>query len=159
MKMKNLTKLLIGSMMVMSTAAFADGFVCSSESGLNVKVYNKTSAEEGTRNAGVMIISDSNVSDGKKTIARFQADNGVLNNAGASYAADVDLRFNDSNLKGRNIGGTKFGFLKQINLDVDFLYSQPVEKGATLKGTLTLIKRNGDSNEIELTCTRYLKAE
>jgi hypothetical protein len=97
------------------------------------------------------------VGAGKKTIARFTGTNETLTNVGASYEATVDLRFNDSNLAGRNIGGTKLGMLKTIALDIDFSYSTPLAAGETVDGTLTLIKRNGEELTHKVECTRYLK--
>ncbi len=146
------------SVSALSTAALADGFECQAPTGdLNVKAYNSTHAGEGTRNAAVLILSNPQISSGRKTIARFTDVNGTLANSGASFEADVDLRYNDSARKGELIGGTKLGELDTITLDVAFSYGSPVEAGAELPGKLTLVKRNGDLIELDLVCTRYLK--
>src|SRR3989338_1707434 len=102
----------MAAVMASSTAAFADGFVCETRAqDLNVKVYNNTNPELGTRTAAVMVLSDPSVSHGRKTIARFQNSNGLISNTGAHYEAKVDLRYNDSARKGELIGGTKLGQL------------------------------------------------
>jgi long-subunit fatty acid transport protein len=141
-----------------SSFAHADGFVCKTVEGdLTIKAYNNTQAEEGTRNAAVMVLSDPSIGFGKKTIARFTDLNETLTNVGASYEAKVDLRFNDSNLAGRNIGGTKLGFVKAVVLEVVFSYNTPVSQGSELEGTLTLVKRNGQELTHDVLCKRYLK--
>ena len=154
--MKKLVFVLIA--LSLSSVSHADGFVCQTEAGdLTIKAYNNTQPENGTRNSAVLVLSDPSVGAGKKTIARFSHTNETLTNVGASYEAKVDLRFSDSNLGGRNIGGTKLAMLKTIVLDVNFSYSTPVAAGATVSGTLTLIKRNGQELTHEVSCSRYLK--
>lgn len=144
--------------MATSSAAFADGFMCETRTKkLNVKVFNNTKPEYGTRNAAVMVLSDSSVSSGRKTIARFTDVNNRIINTGAHYIADVDLRYNDSSRKGELIGGTKLGELDTVELDVDFNYSQPMAHGEYTRGLLTLNKRNGKIIEFALDCYRYLK--
>lgn len=142
----------------LSAIAHADGFVCQTEGeDLIIKAYNHTDAADGTRNAAVMVLSDPSINSGKKTIARFSDVNETLTNVGASYEATVDLRFNDSSLGGRNLGGTKLGYVKSILLDIDFTYAAPVTDMEVIAGTLTLIKRDGDAITHSVNCTRYLK--
>jgi hypothetical protein len=146
------------SMILASTSAFADGFECeSARDNLVIKVYNQTAPSAGTRNAAVMIAADTNVSEGRKTIARFSDANLTLGNEGSVYTANVDHRFNDSNRKGELIGGTKIGALKYLVLGIDFSYARPVPAGSLLRGELTLVKRNGEQLAIDLVCSRYLK--
>jgi hypothetical protein len=139
-----------------ASSALADGFVCKNED-LAVKVYNNTEAKVGTRTAAVMVISDRNVAYGRKTIARFTDMNGRISQKGASYLADVDLRYSNSSRKGELIGGTKLGELHTIQLDVDFSYANPIPAGELVSGALTLNKRNGDTITLDLECERYLK--
>ncbi|GIL17748.1 MAG: hypothetical protein BroJett040_14990 [Oligoflexia bacterium] len=143
--------LLVGSM------AFADGFVCTSESGLNVKVFHHTQPEMGTRTAAIMVISDSQVGGGNKTIAKFTDVKGTLSSSHLTYVGNVDLRFADSRKKGELIGGTKLGQLDTIELDVNFSYMNPLENGELTEATLTLNKRNGDQIIEAAQCVRYLK--
>ena len=155
--MKNII-FVMAAVMATSSAAFADGFVCETRAqDLNVKVYNNTKAENGTRNAAVMVVSDPSVTYGRKTIARFTDVNGTISSKGAYYTANVDLRFNDSSRKGELIGGTKLGELDTIELAVDFNYSRPIADGEEVRGTLLLNKRNGQTIEKALDCVRYLK--
>lgn len=143
---------------IFSVNAQADGFLCETVRGdLKVKVFNNTDAEEGTRVASTLIISDTTVSAGRKTIARFTDANGTLESEGARYVADVDLRFNDSGRAGELISGTKLGELDRIIVGVDFSYAAPVEAGEELSGHLVLVKRNGDRIRRALVCSRYLK--
>jgi uncharacterized protein YdbL (DUF1318 family) len=151
-------KLMIAVLAMGVSNAMADGFVCETLDGaLTVKVYNRTDADEGTRNASVMILSDNTVQYGRKTIAKFDADNQVLDNRGAGYIANVDLRYNDSGRGGENIGGTKLAQLDAIALDIDFSYGAPMKSGEIAEGVLTLIKRNGAEITIDVDCERYLK--
>jgi hypothetical protein len=141
-----------------SPAAFADGFVChNSREALSVKVFNNTDPSAGTRNGAVMVLSDLSVGAGNKTIARFTDSNLTLSNQSSKYAAKVDHRFNDSNRKGELIAGTNIGALAQVNLDLDFSYARPVAHGAFVRGTLGLIKRNGQTTNLAMDCSRYLK--
>ncbi len=143
---------------LVSANAHADGFTCeATRDSLAVTVYNHTQPSEGTRNAAVMVVSDPSLQFGNKTVARFSDVNSTLSNRGAFYVADVDLRFNDSGRKGELIGGTKLGQLKHIKLDVDFSYGEPVNAGDVVPALLSLIKRNGDTIEISMNCSRYLK--
>ena len=157
--MKNATLALAGLLaMGFSANAQADGFVCQANDGtLTVKVYNNTHAEDGVRNAAVMVLSDPRVSDGSHTIARFKAENSRLNNDGAVFTADVDLRYNDSSRSGEYVAGTRLGYVDTFTLDVDFSYGNPVSRGDKLDGTLVVAKRNGTKTRLEMTCARYLK--
>lgn len=158
-KEKNMKSVLFTALISLATtAANADGFLCETTDGsLNVKVFNNTYAEDGTRNVAVMVVSDANVGAGNKTIARFTGANQTVSSEGAQYHAKVDLRYNDSGRKGELILGTKLGYLASIDLAVDFLYGQDMENGEQTSGVLTLTKRNGDEISSPMVCTRYLK--
>jgi len=145
-------------MTAFSVSAQADGFNCQTADGsLKVKLFNHTNPEVGTRVAAVMVLSDTAVAHGRKTIARFQEVNGVLSNRSSRYEANVDLRFNDSGRKGELILGTKLGMLDTVIADIDFSYAAPVAAGEEVEGTLVLVKRDGSRIKSELVCTRYLK--
>ena len=151
------TLLITLAMIITTGAAQADGFRCITDSGLNIQVYNHTSAELGTRSGAMMVISDANVGLGNKTIASFSAEKKTLTSHELTYFAKVDLRVVESRRKGENIGGTKLGQLEQIILAVDFTYAQPMLSGERTAGLLTLVKRNGEELVEDATCTRYLK--
>jgi hypothetical protein len=140
-----------------SMVAKADGFVCTSESGLVVRVYNHTSAEEGTRTAAIMVLSDSSIGAGNKTIASFSDTKRTLSSSHQVYTAKVDLRVSESNRKGELIAGTKLGQLSKIVLDVFFSYAAPLAHGEEVGAELTLVKRNGDQIVESANCARYLK--
>jgi hypothetical protein len=102
-------------------------------------------------NETVMVISDSTIQHGRKTIARFTAEAGTLEAlatvAGERFVGDVDLRFNDSGRAGELIGGTKLGELAEITLvneDAPRTYGQ----GTYLK----LEKRDGSRKFIDMDC-------
>lgn len=150
--------LVIFSLILSFELGYADGFNCQTiEKDLDIKVYNKVNPSEGTRNVAIMVISDPTIKYGRRTIARFKAEDGTLKNLGSFYVSKEDLRFADSSRGGENISGTKLSQLDQIILDVDFSYATPVEEGEELPATLFLKKRNGDCIVRELICERYLK--
>ena len=140
-----------------SVSAKADGFVCKTDEGLTIKMYNHVQPEQGTRNASVMILSDDTISAGRKTIARFTDVKGTVSNSGASYEANVDLRLNDSGRKGELVLGTKLGELDRVYVDVAFRYGHLAASGELMSGTITATKRNGEIIEQALECARYLK--
>jgi len=147
--------LIISTLMLVSTIAKADGFVCTVDD-FTVRAYDQVQPSEGTKNAAVIVISDARVSAGKKTIARFTAEN-TATGGGAHFEANVDLRYTDSSLAGRLIAGTKLGFLDTINLDVDYSYAHPMQASEKTTGVLTLNKRNGQVITLDVDCERYLK--
>lgn len=156
MKLVNIFAVIV--MAAFSASAHADGFNCQTEDGsLNVKLINHTAPEAGTRVAAVMVLSDTNVAYGRKTIARFTDVNGVLESRSSRYEANVDLRFNDSARKGELILGTKLGMLDTVIADIDFSYAAPVANGEEVTGTLVLVKRDGSKIKSDLVCSRYLK--
>jgi hypothetical protein len=144
--------------LALSTTAFADGFKCEQlDHNINVKVFNNTSAEAGTRNAAVMVFSDASVAYGNKTIASFSSSKRKLGQNGTSYLAVVDLRVSESNRSGENILGTKLGQIKEIYVDINHNYSQPIEAGDETEGTISVVKRNGKISTFDINCVRYLK--
>lgn len=151
-----LSTIVLGSVLV-SASAQADGFRCSSESGVGIQIYNQTQPGMGTRNAAVMILTDESVGHGRKTIARFTSGEGLVVQMGATYIGNVDLRFNNTGRKGEWIAGTKLGEVDKVVVDLDFNYLSPLAHGEELGGEMTIVKRNGDQLVDSLVCTRYLK--
>ena len=143
--------------LVTSTVVFADGFNCTSESGLNIKVYNHVDANKGTRTGSVMVISDSSVGAGNKTIAKMSDVKGTMSSKNEVYTAKVDLRFTDSSHKGELIAGTKLGMLETIKLSIDFSFAAPVKAGEQVDALLVLTKRNQSQIVENVSCVRYLK--
>lgn len=153
--------MMIAAMMFMGSAAQADGFICENYAGnLRMKVYHQTQPELGTRNVAVLVVSDPTLSHGRKTIAKFTADDALVTSHSASYTANVDLRYRNSNRKGELIGGTKLGELDHIILSVDHAFNSPVAAGTELGGVAVLVRRGSASDiQIPMVCTRYLKGE
>lgn len=152
--MKNLLAALA---MIVSQQALADGFLCQTVDGdLNIKIYNQTNPELGTRSAAIMVLSDPEVSFGNKTIAKLSAAATTLSNDGTAYRGVVDLRRLSG---GENIAGTKLQYVKYIDVEVEFSYSNPVAHGTVLRGLMTIEKRDGSEFTEKLVCKRYLKGE
>ena len=150
--------LFLSLILSLSTTAFADGFKCEQhENDLSIKIFNHTNATSGTRNAAIMVLSDSSVSYGRKTIASFKSSKRKLGQNGTSYLAIVDLRVSESNRSGENILGTKLGQIKEIYVDINHKYSAPVNDGSLTDGTISIVKRNGKTLSFDITCARYLK--
>lgn len=152
--MKNIITI---ALLAMATPVLADGFVCETQSGYNVKVYNHTQAAEGTRSAAIMIVSDPSIASPNKTVATFSDTKSTLKSDELLFTAKVDLRVAESNRKGENVFGTKLGFIKTIKLGVDFSYSNPIAHGELTKGYLLVTKRDGSEIVENVTCERYLK--
>jgi hypothetical protein len=153
--------LLVSMMTLGALQARADGFICQTDDGsLDVKVYNQTHPTKGTRNAAIMIVSDPEVSEGRKTIATFESGISLYNstrNMTATYVASVNSEIAGSSRSGENIAGTKLGQLKAIILKVDFSYSYPIEDGEEASAILRLFTNDGENISLNTTCVRYLK--
>jgi len=149
--------IIFATVLATAMSAQADGFKCETESGLNIQVYNFTSPDMGTRTGSMMVISDSQIQYGNKTIAKFTAKKGTLTSSNLRYTANVDLRVSESNRKGELIAGTKLGYVDQIHLDVAFSYGRPQRAGSVLPAVLTVVKRNGTYVQESAVCERYLK--
>ena len=144
------------------TSAHADGFTCEGQNtGVQIKLYNNTQSDIGTRTPAIMIVSDPMIQYGNKTIAKFTGSNGTLDYQGyGKYVAKVDLRYNDSNLGGRNIGGTKLSQLATIVVKLNFAYNSASTANALdgdVEGKISYNKRNGEILEEKVLCSRYLK--
>ncbi len=148
---------LAATLLLVTAQAQADGFICTTESGLNVKIFNHTQPSMGTRTGAIMVVSDSSINAGNKTIATFKDLTGTLKSNSLIYTGKVDLRFNDSSRKGELIGGTKLGQLASIQMELGFSYLRPEKHGDFIRGSLDLNKRNGEVISERANCTRYLK--
>jgi hypothetical protein len=151
--------IVVAAVLGAASSAFADGFVCHATNGsLTVLAYNNTNPSVGTRTAAVMVLSDPEANAGEKTIARFTDVKGTLSNSGASYMANVDLRFKDQKNKEALVAGKiALEDLDRVELDVVFSYSQPVQAGETVEGTVYLFPRAGGQINVDANCERYLK--
>ncbi|MFN8791377.1 MAG: hypothetical protein ACK5Y2_07975 [Bdellovibrionales bacterium] len=138
-------------------SAQASGFRCETASGLNIQVYNHTNPNMGVRSGAIMVVSDSSVGLGNKTIAKFTDLKGTLSSNTLRYVGSVDLRMVESRRKGELIAGTKLGYVSELVLDIAFTYARPLRHGEKAEALLTVVKRNGDLIEDEAVCERYLK--
>src|SRR4051812_35537711 len=102
-EMKSLNLFAVAAFVLASNAAHAA--VCT-DADETIKVRATSS---------VLVLSDPSVAGGRKTIARFTEENGVLevtsgdHGDGDFYVAKVDLRFNDSARAGEYLLGTRLG--------------------------------------------------
>lgn len=145
---------LVALVLIASSIANADGFLCETQSGLRLKVFNHIEPSRGTRTPAVMVVSDSTVQVGHKTIGVFRVADAQLLVEEDSYLAKVDLR---SGSRSEMLADTKLGNVDRIKLYVDFSYSRPVAHGTELTGTMTLLKRDAGLVVEQAICTRYLK--
>jgi hypothetical protein len=159
--MKNSPVSLILTALLFSSSALADGFICSFETGLKVQVYNQTQPSLGTRNASLMIVSDKTIEYGRKTVAKFTAEEGLLtqdlSKHAVTYIGIVDHRFNNTSRKGELIAGTKIGNVDYLTLEVDHSFLSPIDDGEFTSGILTVYQRNGKELQFSGDCERYLK--
>ena len=155
------TILSIAMILASVTAAHADGFRCEGQNtGVKIALYNHTQAAVGTRTAAIMVISDPTVGTPNKTIAKFTGNDGTLTaNGNGQYTAKVDLRYSNSNRAGENVGGTKLGQLKTIDLNVFFSYSNAaaLRDASEIPARIVYNKRNGETSYEKATCKRYTK--
>ena len=103
--MKKFAVVMMIAGMATAAVAKADGFTCQGRStGVNIKLFNHTDADAGTRSAAVLVLSNPAIQSPNKTIAKFTDANQTLAYKGyGKYEAKVDLRFNDSGRAGENI--------------------------------------------------------
>lgn len=148
---------LVALVLIASSIAQADGFLCETQSGLRLKVFNHVEPSRGTRAPAVMVVSESTAEIGKKTIAVFRDADAQLLIEEGSYLAKVDLRKSVSNRQGQLRRSSRLDNVDQIKLYVDFSYGKPVEHGTELTGTMTLINRDAGLMIEQAICTRYLK--
>ena len=149
----------VASLLVSSfvgSLAHADGFLCETQTGLRLKVFNHVLPQQGTRVPAVMIISDTSSPGANKTIARFTQAAAELLLQDNSYLAKMDLS-DSSKSEGSSLQGTRLENVSFVKLYVDFSYDKPVAHGAELTGTLTLMKSDSGLNVEPVICHRYLK--
>jgi hypothetical protein len=100
-----------------------------------------------------MVVSDTEVQSGRKTIARFTEESGTLTvkdleEAGTKFIGKVDLRFNDSERAGEYLFGTRLGEIAKIEL-----YPANYEDAQGDEGYVTIRKRNGSVKYVDVSCT------
>jgi hypothetical protein len=133
-------KFVVMMAMVGSVSAQAATFVCESEDGIRIRA-----------NDSVMVVSDTSVQSGRKTIARFTEENGTLTvkdlgEAGPKFIGKVDLRFNDSERAGEYLFGTRLGEIRALELYPNYTEDSDGE------GVVTIKLRNGTRRAVNLLC-------
>jgi hypothetical protein len=150
--------LFVPALLMFATKAHADGFRCESqESSLYVQIYNHVTPSKGTRTGAVMVVSDSEYVDGKKTIYRFETAHSMIGSDGLTYTGLIDLRTNNAGTRYDMIMGQQLSDVKYLIFRVDFTYANPIKHGDKVDGTLIVVKRSKEQISEEFECTRYLK--
>lgn len=153
--MSKLPLILIAALI--SSSAFASGFVCKTTDGnLNIRIYNQVQPTLGTKNASVMVFSDPKVQSPNRTVAVFKNVKNTLKGGHNMYVGKVDLRYKELT-KGEYLLGTRLGYLQYVAVGMAFSESRPVAHGATVRGWLSAKKRDGSYIRRYIVCKRYLK--
>lgn len=165
--MKNIVYFVFAVIAFSNTAAFADGWNCTTTTvqsdknrDVNVRIRNHSTPEFGTRNVASIVVSDPYAKSGNKTIMTFE--NGIREDVstvysnGTHYEANVDNRYKGAK-NAKYILGTRVNALSTAHFDVAFSYDRPVAEGTIVGGKITLVKDSGDKVVRYMDCTRYLK--
>jgi hypothetical protein len=130
---------IISVLVLTSSYSFASGFVCSGQ-GYNVKLYNQTQPELGTKNPAVLIVS----SDRAGTLAVLKGDDILKTNTANTF------------IYSGLINGKQNGRFMSVELQV---VKQPVSGGAFDGQHFALLTINADSgsDRAKLACSLYLK--
>ncbi len=147
--MKNV--LFVLSIVLGSTSAFADGFVCQGEHGgldYRVKLYNHINAEDGTKNPGVLVVSSDPVFGSR----------GEAKTVAALYDEEISkTNLLDSVIYTGVTNGKKTdGRFVSVELEVAKERSGRVGKTDIHNGALKVVADH-ESIELDVTCERYLK--
>ena len=122
-------------------AAFGSGFTCedTNDAGYRVKYYNQVST--GTRNPGVLIISDADADPSTQLVAK---------------GSEIS-KSNRANTVRYTVDGSQMD-LKQAILQVSFKEGREIlAANETVEGQLILVAQDGSRDVLNLVCTRYLK--
>ncbi len=134
--MKSVIKLVLASVVGLSSSVFASGFRCESPDGYRVKIYNHTHAEAGTRVPAVLVVSHENT--------------GTLLTA---KGAEISKR-NLSNVVQYSAEGSRAGLSKVI-VQIAFKEGREVlAEGEHAYGTL-ILAQGASRQTSRLTCSRY----
>lgn len=119
-----------------STVTFASGFVCTSPSGYNVKMYNHVSPDKGTANPAALIVS--HVKAGTLAAAKGSEIQKANYAQHVAYAAHTN--------------STQTGRFVSVKLEV----SKQTDASGSHPAILTVNADNGNLKQ-GLSCARYLK--
>ncbi|MBI1859391.1 MAG: hypothetical protein HYR96_00540 [Deltaproteobacteria bacterium] len=136
------TMITIGLAIALSGSAYASGFKCTSDEGLNVKLFNHVDPLSGTRTPAVLVIS----SDAQGTLIVRKDTEITKHNRANTVQYVVD-------------GSEKVGAETAI-LQIRFKEGREVlEAREVTAAQLILVSEDNDRSVIALECERYLKAE
>jgi hypothetical protein len=131
-------KVVLASVVALSSSAFASGFRCESPDGYRVKIYNHVQADNGTRVPAVLVVS--------------HAQAGTLLSAKGTEISKRNL----SNLVQYSAKGPKGGLTYAV-VQIAFKEGRDIlAEGERAYGTLVLAK-GVERQTSRLTCHRYLK--
>jgi len=147
-------KIIVSVAMIASLAvsvAQAQEWVCEFDS-TKIRLIDET-----RREGALMILSDTRVGYGNRTIAKFSEANGTLDlQSEDHYLARVDLRFSDSGRGGEYLFGTRLNQIETIRMMVN-PELQDGEGGHS--ATVIVHKRNGSASRTEQGEVRCITAE
>lgn len=127
--------------LVASSTSFASGFVCQSEDGLTVKLYNQVHATKGTRNPAVLVVSS-------------DADGTLLVRKG-----DEIRKTNYRSMVRYTVEGNEATGAEQVVFQVKYKEGVDEKLGvASTEGQIVFIGEQGRSVH-SLECSRYKKGE
>ena len=129
-------KLVVASVVGLSSSVFASGFRCESPDGYRVKIYNHTHADEGTRVPAVLVVS--------------HQDAGTLLTATGAQISKRNL----SNVVQYSAEGTKAG-LSKVVVQIAFKEGREIlAEGERAYGTL-ILAQGAKRQTSRLVCSRY----
>lgn len=134
-----------------------EGFLCLSvDQNTRIEIYFSPESESASYSAiDKMVLKDPLVSPKRQLIAKFSAQDGLLEFDGNVITAYVDIQHPDSSRRGERIGGTVLGALARIEIEIDFSYAEPVQDGTRLSAQATYIKKNHEHLIQDFDCVRY----
>lgn len=134
--MKSVSKLVLASVVGLSSSVFASGFRCESPDGYRVKIFNHTHADAGTRVPAVLVVS--------------HKDSGTLLSAKGTEISKRNL----SNVVQYSADGTGKG-LSKVVVQIAFKEGREVlAEGERAYGTL-ILAQGASRQTSRLTCSRY----
>lgn len=152
--MRVFSKLMMVTMMVLGSSAFADGFVCYTHAkDIKIKMLNHTDPKKGTRKGAIMVVSDETVGNGEKTMISFMSEDQTLKTEETTWTGTVI----GNNHVGHEVIGTDLNHIRTFMVDAYHNYAYPVPDGSFFYGQLSVVKIDKSVQREDLDCYRYMK--
>ncbi len=145
---------LFAAVLVGSTAAKADGFLCVDESNTyGIKLYDNVQAKLGTRTPAIMILTDGSQAAGSHTLATFSQAEGTLSYVQGSYHATASFPAAYT----QTLNGVKMSQIKDLIFSINHNFNLPLQPGEKVLAQLVISDKSFKSTYLNFTCSRYLK--